>query len=233
MIAGCRLDPDRARALRHAEIVRRSGIPQRYARLIEAGELRPRPEIVQAVAEGRTVVLWGMKGRGKTAAACAAAYAFVDAHLRQMADGDSLFFFADAEPAPTGAPKRYARARFTTSAAFVAETRSAIGRPGADPAEVVDRYVRCSLLVLDDLAKEASSTSTWPLSQVWQLVNARYAEQRPMIVTTQYDPDSLAGALAAGSSDLLPDAGAVVDRLMEDGAAICFGGPNLRRVGPA
>ncbi|MBL6463757.1 MAG: ATP-binding protein [Senegalimassilia sp.] len=233
MIAGCRLDPERARALRHAEIVKRSGIPQRYARLIEVGELRPRPEIARAVADGRTVVLWGPKGRGKTAAACAAAYAFVDAHLKQMTDGDSILFAADVEPAPTGAAKRYVRARFTTSAAFVAETRSAIGRPGADPAEVVDRYARCSLLVLDDLAKEASSTSTWPLSQLWQLVNARYAEQRPMIVTTQYDPDSLAGALAAGSSEMLPDAGALVDRLMEDGAAICFGGPNLRRAGPA
>ena len=233
MIASSRLDPERARALRHAEIVRRSGIPLRYARLIEAGELRPRPEVVQAVSEGRTVVLWGLKGRGKTAAACAAAYTFVDAHLRQMVDGDSLIFSADAEPTPTGASKRYVRARFTTSAAFVAETRTAIGRAGEDPAEVVDRYARCTLLVLDDLAKEASRTSTWPLSQLGQLVNARYAEQRPMVVTTQYDPDSLAGALVAGNSDLLPDAGALVDRLMEDAVAICFGGPNLRRVGPA
>ena len=103
-----------------------------------------------------------------------------------------------------------------------------------DTAEQALRRIRqVDLLVLDDLAKEASSTSTWPLSQLWQLVNARYAEQRPMIVTTQYDPDSLAGALAAGSSEMLPDAGALVDRLMEDGAAICFGGPNLRRAGPA
>ena len=232
-MSGRFLTDEELAARRHAEIVRRCGILPRYASLIGSGELVPREDLAAVVEDGSSVVIWGPKGRGKTAAASAAAYAYMSHHLHQMQDAGSMYFYADPIPQPTGAGKRYVRARFATSAGFVADTRAAIGKTGDGPELVVDRYAQASLLVLDDLGKEASRTSTWPLQQVWQLVNARYAACRPTVVTTQFAPDLLAAQLAGGNPESLADAAAVVDRLFDGALVIKMDGENLRNPGAA
>ena len=49
---------------------------------------------------------------------------------------------------------------------------------------MLSRLSRVGCLVLDDLGKE--SPTDWTLGQVFRVVNDRYENMRPVVVTTQY-----------------------------------------------
>ncbi len=55
--------------------------------------------------------------------------------------------------------------------------------------DLLDRLAAVDLLHLDDLGAE--KTSEWVLEQLYAIVNARYEEQRSMIVTTNLSRDEL------------------------------------------
>ncbi|MBA2637108.1 MAG: ATP-binding protein [Solirubrobacterales bacterium] len=55
---------------------------------------------------------------------------------------------------------------------------------------LLDRLTAVDLLHVDDLGAE--KTSAWVLEQLYALINARYEEQRAMIVTTNLERDALA-----------------------------------------
>lgn len=55
--------------------------------------------------------------------------------------------------------------------------------------EVIARYVRPGILVLDDLGKERPTE--WSVEQLFSIVNARYDKRKPVIVTTNYGGDEL------------------------------------------
>jgi DNA replication protein DnaC len=55
---------------------------------------------------------------------------------------------------------------------------------------LLDRLAAVDLLHVDDLGAE--KTSPWVLEQLYALVNARYEEQRSMLVTTNLERDALA-----------------------------------------
>ncbi len=55
---------------------------------------------------------------------------------------------------------------------------------------LLDRLAGVDLLHLDDLGAE--NTSDWVLEQLYSIVNARYEEQRSIVVTTNFYPDELA-----------------------------------------
>jgi len=63
---------------------------------------------------------------------------------------------------------------------------------GAEEAEseVIEEYLECDLLVLDDLGNE--STSAWVLDRLYLLINCRYESFKPVIVTTNCDENELA-----------------------------------------
>lgn len=226
------MTPERFAELRRAEIARKTGIPSRAAALLAAGELAVDEALVDAVDSGRSLYLYGPKGRGKTAAAAAVAFGYYDRHLHQMAIGDSCTFSSDRIPGPTGAPKRYVRARFGSEGAYLAGLRASFDGKGASEADVFDRYARCSLLVLDDLGKESYAGSDWALKRIWRLVDARYAQGAPTVVTSQYGPGEIADRLAGYKVERMADAGAVVDRLLEDAKLVEFSGANRRMDGP-
>lgn len=64
------------------------------------------------------------------------------------------------------------------------EKDSAVGE-----SEVIEEYLECDLLVLDDLGNE--STSPWVLDRLYLLINSRYESSRPVIVTTNCDETAL------------------------------------------
>lgn len=51
--------------------------------------------------------------------------------------------------------------------------------------ELLDRYGKCDLLVLDDLG--AGQVTDWSVGIIYQIINARYNAQRPIIATSNYD----------------------------------------------
>ncbi|HPB29829.1 MAG TPA: ATP-binding protein [Candidatus Sumerlaeota bacterium] len=53
-----------------------------------------------------------------------------------------------------------------------------------DEMDIIDRAVAPDLLVLDDIGAE--NTSDWSLDRLYNIINRRYENNRPIIVTTNY-----------------------------------------------
>lgn len=51
--------------------------------------------------------------------------------------------------------------------------------------ELLDRYSKCDLLVLDDLG--VGQITDWRVGIIYQIINTRYNAQRPIIATSNYD----------------------------------------------
>lgn len=85
----------------------------------------------------------------------------------------------------------------------------------ADESKILHLYSTVDLLVIDDLGKER--TTEWVLEKLYHVVNERYEKNLPIVITTNYDANSLIQRLS-----LKGDPGtsqAVVSRLYE----ICRG----------
>ena len=97
---------------------------------------------------------------------------------------------------------------------------------GTDESEddVLSRLSRCKLLVIDDLGKEAPTD--WVLSQVFRIVNDRYEQMRPVIVTTQFSRPELIERLAKNGDE--ETAVAIVSRLFEMCELISLTGQDRR-----
>lgn len=66
-------------------------------------------------------------------------------------------------------------------------------------AQVLDIYKRVDLLIIDDLGKE--QCSDWSMSTLYSILNDRYEDMKPTIVTTNYNTDALAAALTPKGFD--------------------------------
>ena len=79
--------------------------------------------------------------------------------------------------------------------------------------EIINEFKTADLLIIDDLGKEKATE--WSVQMIYSIVNSRYENEKPMIITTNYTPDELVARLApAGSPDTIT-AHATVDRLNE------------------
>jgi DNA replication protein DnaC len=61
--------------------------------------------------------------------------------------------------------------------------------------ELLDRLATVDLLHLDDVGAESSSE--WVLEQLYSIINTRYEEERSLVITTNLDPEQLAGQIGA------------------------------------
>lgn len=107
--------------------------------------------------------------------------------------------------------------------AITAADLSAALKPDGDPA-VYDHAVGCDLLVVDDLGRER--VTDWWLEQLQRVMDARCANLRRLIVTTNAaaDPDKVYDELVARYGDPL------VERLIDDGGVVALDGPAVRKV---
>lgn len=90
--------------------------------------------------------------------------------------------------------------------------------------QIMASLSKAHLVVLDDLGK--GELSAWGLERLYVIVNNRYDEMLPTIVTTQYPMDELGRRLAAnGDADT---AVAIVSRLFHVCKVRTFDGPDRR-----
>lgn len=68
--------------------------------------------------------------------------------------------------------------------------------PRQEQPDVLGQYQRCDLLVLDDLG--VGKITEWNVGVIYQLVNERYNQNRPVIVTSNYDLEELQKRLSTG-----------------------------------
>jgi DNA replication protein DnaC len=66
-------------------------------------------------------------------------------------------------------------------------------RGGDSYVELLDRLTAVDLLHIDDVGAE--KTSPWVLEQLYAIVNARYEDERSMIITTNLERDELAAQI--------------------------------------
>lgn len=140
-------------------------------------------QILEDVRNGVGAYICGPVGTGKTHLASAVARMAVDAGMS---------------------------VRVTDMLGILAAFKATYGGEGSEDA-VLGRLSRCRLLVIDDLGKEAPTE--WTLGQVFRVVNDRYENMRPVVVTTQFGKSDLIRRLAShGDAET---AVAIVSRLSE------------------
>jgi DNA replication protein DnaC len=81
--------------------------------------------------------------------------------------------------------------------------------------ELIDLYSRVDLLVIDDLGKE--KVTEWVLEKLYLIINNRYENNLPVIITTNYDIDGLVIKLSTLQNQ--DTAEAITSRLWE----MCIG----------
>lgn len=95
---------------------------------------------------------------------------------------------------------------------LLAAIRATYKEDGNDE-EIINEFKTADLLIIDDLGKEKATE--WSVQMIYSIVNSRYENEKPMIITTNYTPDELAARLAPSGSPDMITARATVDRLNE------------------
>lgn len=72
---------------------------------------------------------------------------------------------------------------------------------GPDEAELLHRYSTVGLLVIDDLGKESINGSGWVESRLYQIINRRHGEMRPVFITSNLSPAELGARIGQPTMD--------------------------------
>ena len=80
-----------------------------------------------------------------------------------------------------------------TSSDLLLDIKKSFDGDGIRESDVLDIYKRVDLLIIDDLGKE--QCSDWSMSTLYSILNDRYEDMKPTIVTTNYNQAALAAAL--------------------------------------
>jgi len=171
-------------------------VPQKYKDAsLETLDLQPQVliDFGRAWAQNPTsLFLFGNKGAGKTR------YGF--ALLRELFRVSRKYFWP----------------RFFTSPGLDAELHKAI-MSGQGDAYFIQTIAECDLLIIDDFGRENSSERT--KRQYFEIINHRYAEELPTILTSNFDLEYL-------EKELKLD---VIASRLEEFKKIKFSGPDLRK----
>lgn len=115
-------------------------------------------------------------------------------------------------------------AYFTTGANILTEIGATYSTYETEQS-VLAKYGRCRMLVIDDLGKENPTDQA--LTKLWQVIDMRYGEMLPTVVTTQYDLSGLTRELSRKGGE--QTALAIVSRLYETCVAATLGNIDHRR----
>lgn len=99
-----------------------------------------------------------------------------------------------------------------TSSDLLGDIKRSFSAEGAREHEVLDVYKRVDLLIIDDLGKE--QCSDWSMSTLYSILNDRYEDMKPTIVTTNYNTEQLTAALTPKGFDNTKIV-AIISRLRE------------------
>lgn len=150
---------------------------------------RPGPGGAPGIAQGRSLLIVGTTGTGKTHQAYGAVRCLITAGVRL-------------------------RWKATTAADLYADLRP---RPGHDGERELMDMARCPLLIIDDLG--AAKSSEWTEEITMRLINRRYSEMLPTLITTNL-----------GMADLREYVGdRVASRITEMTDKVILDGPDRRR----
>ncbi|NCB64203.1 MAG: cell division protein ZapE [Clostridia bacterium] len=171
-----RLERERRHLERVEELLGRSGIKQRFLRrtfenfVTDTPERKWAYETARAYAddferhsvEGNGLYIEGTFGTGKTHLAAAIALHLIGRERRVI---------------------------FKTADDLFRDIKETFDKDDGSEQKILTRYKECDLLIIDDLGKEQATD--WTTAQLYAILNDRYENQRPVIITTNFNEDGL------------------------------------------
>lgn len=112
-----------------------------------------------------------------------------------------------------------------TSTDLLMDIKKAFDHEYVKEHEVIDVYKKVDLLIIDDLGKE--QCSDWSMSMLYSILNDRYEDMKPTIVTTNYNADGLANALTPKGFDNTKII-AIISRLRETSTVMTMAWEDIR-----
>lgn len=86
-----------------------------------------------------------------------------------------------------------------TSSDLLRDIKKSFDRDGAREHEVLGVYKKVDLLIIDDLGKE--QCTDWGMSTLYSILNDRYEDMKPTIITTNYNTENLTRVLTPKGAD--------------------------------
>lgn len=114
---------------------------------------------------------------------------------------------------------------FTTAKGMLERVKATFDEGGTEAA--VARFAKCDVLVPDDLGKE--DATEWSVGTVFSVLDARYEDMRPTIVTSNYAPGALADRLARRGERVTAEV--IASRISQTCRPVYLGGRDRRRRG--
>lgn len=112
-----------------------------------------------------------------------------------------------------------------TSSDLFGDIKKAFDKEDVKEYEVLDIYKSADLLIIDDLGKE--QCSDWSMSTLYSILNDRYEDMKPTIVTTNYNTDDLVNALTPKGYDNTKIV-AIISRLRETSVVMTMAWDDIR-----
>jgi DNA replication protein DnaC len=91
---------------------------------------------------------------------------------------------------------------------------------------IIERYANCDLLVIDDLGKERPTE--WAVEKLYYIINSRYENCLPIIITTNYGIDKLINRLTV--KDNIETGEAIASRIYEMCRGVYMDWEDYRRI---
>lgn len=112
-----------------------------------------------------------------------------------------------------------------TSSDLLLDIKKSFDGDGMRESDILDIYKRVDLLIIDDLGKE--QCSDWSMSTLYSILNDRYEDMKPTIVTTNYNADALVAALTPKGFDNTKSV-AIISRLREVSTVMTMAWEDIR-----
>ncbi len=113
-----------------------------------------------------------------------------------------------------------------TSSDLLMDIKRTFDGGATNEAQILDIYKRVELLIIDDLGKE--QCSDWSMSTLYSILNDRYEDMKPVIVTTNYNADQLAAALTPKGFDNTKIIAIIISRLRETSTVMTMAWADIR-----
>lgn len=184
------------------------------ARKAAEAEERHKAEVAAVEKHQRKILASGIPSRYRSAAAD------VDEWTSRIRSGKSVVFTGSAGVGKTFKACATALAlidEMSVCYTSIGRIKSAILSHEMTEAELHRRLAKCGLLLIDDLGKE--KPSEWVVGLVYSVINTRYEDERPIIVTTNYTMEELTSKMTIDGDNTT--ATAIVSRMYE----MCGGAP--------
>ncbi len=104
----------------------------------------------------------------------------------------------------------YSPVRFTSTIDLLSNIKSTYNKKddGESERAIVQKYQKSPLIILDDLGAE--KPTEWTKERLFEIIDYRYSEEKPIIVTTNRIPDELKDCLEMRTYDRIKEMSALV-----------------------